>query len=198
MYGGDRLLLEISIWNSDMETLETTMQFCFQGRGMSTPTIIHSACSWAHSIQAKSSSVATKANDISREQIWRPPNPGVVKLNTDGAVNQSTIEAAGGGIFRDSEGIWLSNYSRSIGRCSFFHIELCALLDGLNIAWNRAQLVERKPLNLVVVRSSPTVAIHNFDCRMSSTKAALNLALGATYYRTLPPPYPITYVNRVN
>ncbi|KAE8712104.1 hypothetical protein F3Y22_tig00110264pilonHSYRG00315 [Hibiscus syriacus] len=55
------------------------------------------------------------------------------------------MEAAGGGVLRDSNGNWLAGYQQNIGRCPIFQAELWAVLDGLSIAWehrNRSIIVE--------------------------------------------------------
>ncbi|KAE8707839.1 hypothetical protein F3Y22_tig00110372pilonHSYRG00098 [Hibiscus syriacus] len=66
-----------------------------------------------------------------------PPEPGVLKLNTDGAINQSTMGAASGGISRNQTGDCIMSYSCHIGICSVLHAELWGLLDGLYLAWKQ-------------------------------------------------------------
>ncbi|KAE8676202.1 Inactive leucine-rich repeat receptor-like serine/threonine-protein kinase [Hibiscus syriacus] len=93
--------------------------------------------SWAKTI---CTSLKYGPNHIHRSatiQHWRPPLTDFNELNTDGAVNPLTTEASGGGIFRNSEGKWITGFCRSFGRCSILHAELWAVLDDLNVAWRR-------------------------------------------------------------
>ncbi|KAE8696037.1 hypothetical protein F3Y22_tig00110677pilonHSYRG00012 [Hibiscus syriacus] len=69
-------------------------------------------------------------------QRWKPPIAGTFKLNTVGAVDPRTMDAMGG-VLRDSNGQWVIGFHRNIGRCSIFHAELWALLDGLTLAWDQ-------------------------------------------------------------
>ncbi|KAE8666828.1 hypothetical protein F3Y22_tig00112491pilonHSYRG00366 [Hibiscus syriacus] len=49
--------------------------------------------------------------------------------------------------------MWISGFCRKIGRCSVFHAELYAILDGLSIAWDRgAKQLEVNTDNSEVVR----------------------------------------------
>ncbi|PNX66909.1 ribonuclease H, partial [Trifolium pratense] len=55
---------------------------------------------------------------------WKKPQEGWVKLNCDGAY-KDTLELAGcGGLLRDSNGRWLTGYSRKIGTCDALSAEM--------------------------------------------------------------------------
>ncbi|KAE8668538.1 hypothetical protein F3Y22_tig00112293pilonHSYRG00090 [Hibiscus syriacus] len=98
---------------------------------------LNSTQAWANSIKANQSTNHPSTSVHNRRQRWQPPRVGMVKLNTDGALDTKTGNARGGGVFRDKEGQWLGGFNRNIGRCSAFHVELWVLLDGLTLAWDR-------------------------------------------------------------
>lgn len=75
---------------------------------------------------------------------WGKPPPNTIKLNMDGAALPNPGRAAGGGVFRDSSGCWISGFCRNIGFASSLEAELWALRDGLSIA------VEKQVPNLEV------------------------------------------------
>lgn len=57
--------------------------------------------------------------DLGREKMrWMPPPAEFYKLNTDGAVQEGTNEAAVGGLIRDYKGDWSIGFCRNIGACS--------------------------------------------------------------------------------
>ncbi|MFQ6641377.1 hypothetical protein Gotur_014791 [Gossypium turneri] len=45
-----------------------------------------------------------------------------------------TGQASAGGLFRDHQGKWVTDYSRNIGVCSVLNAELWPIMDGLDIA----------------------------------------------------------------
>ncbi|KAE8714784.1 hypothetical protein F3Y22_tig00110187pilonHSYRG00036 [Hibiscus syriacus] len=102
------LPLETYVWDFNLEALETKKQF--------------SACSSPSS---------------PRTTHWNPSPDGFLKLNTDGAVNRAKLKDSMGGVQRDMNGAWVARYSRNIGRCSGFQVELWTVLDALALAWNR-------------------------------------------------------------
>ncbi|KAE8678678.1 hypothetical protein F3Y22_tig00111402pilonHSYRG00081 [Hibiscus syriacus] len=70
------------------------------------------------------------------------------------------MEAAGGGVIRDSSGDWIAGYTRNIGRCTACHAELWAVLDSLEFAWKygiRQLVVELVNLEAVRQLNSPTL-----------------------------------------
>ncbi|KAE8701573.1 hypothetical protein F3Y22_tig00110540pilonHSYRG00025 [Hibiscus syriacus] len=81
--------------------------FVFKGQIWSTPAIIHSAWSWAKMIYTSHSSVHHQTHRVATNQRWCPPSTDLLKLNIDAVVNHATLDAAGGGVFRDNEGAWV-------------------------------------------------------------------------------------------
>lgn len=66
---------------------------------------------------------------------WTPPPYEWMVLNTDGAAKGNPGEAGAGGIFRNHAGECSGFYSQNLGICSALHAEFCAILKGLQIAW---------------------------------------------------------------
>ncbi|KAL4299382.1 hypothetical protein AHAS_Ahas17G0095300 [Arachis hypogaea] len=66
---------------------------------------------------------------------WKPPLESWVALNTDGIAKGNPSPASCGGAIRDHPERWLGGFSRSIGLCSAFNVELWGIHDGLNLAW---------------------------------------------------------------
>ena len=77
------------------------------------------------------------SNKPPRTQIqvkWIKPNPGWVKLNTDGVVSGAPGKAGKGGVLRCSRGLWVAGFARKLGAVSSSMAELWALKDGLLLA----------------------------------------------------------------
>lgn len=68
---------------------------------------------------------------------WLPPQPGFVKMNSDGARNSNSSLASAGGLIRDCEGRWIVGFTTNIGRASSFTAELWGFREGLIVARQR-------------------------------------------------------------
>ena len=62
-----------------------------------------------------------------------PPGPWII-LNTDGASKNPHQLAGGGGLLRDSRGMFIRGFSASFGSCSAYKAELMAVTIGLEMA----------------------------------------------------------------
>ncbi|KAL0004154.1 hypothetical protein SO802_011715 [Lithocarpus litseifolius] len=85
---------------------------------------------------------------------WDKPDPGWLKLNTDGSSKGLLGAAAGGGLIRDEGGNWVAGFSRKIGRTDSFVAEIWALRDGLQLCQQmsaRAVMIELDAKSLVDV-----------------------------------------------
>lgn len=81
------------------------------------------------------------------------PQPGWVKLNTDGVDTGMRLVSAGG-LLQDDRGEWVLGFCRNVGMYDFLQAELWGIADGLEIAWTTGfkQLeVESDCLQLVQV-----------------------------------------------
>lgn len=65
---------------------------------------------------------------------WTPPPLGWFKLSSNGSSKGNPGKVGGGGLIRNSGGIWISGYARNIGSASSVLIELWALRDGFGFA----------------------------------------------------------------
>ncbi|GAU45794.1 hypothetical protein TSUD_86970 [Trifolium subterraneum] len=66
---------------------------------------------------------------------WKRPQGNWVKLNSDGAYKESCLDLAGcGSLIRDSDGQWLTGYTRKIGTCDALHAVMWGMYEGLKIA----------------------------------------------------------------
>lgn len=75
---------------------------------------------------------------VRREVLIRwlaPPSPWLI-LNTDGASKSPSQSAGGGGIIRDSRGMFIRGFSASFGSCSAYKAEVMAAAIGLEMAKN--------------------------------------------------------------
>lgn len=65
---------------------------------------------------------------------WIPPNPGVIKLNTDEAFCTRCSLAACGGVCRDEEGRFMLGLSNTISCCTSLMADIKAIYLGLSYA----------------------------------------------------------------
>ncbi|KAK9046564.1 hypothetical protein V6N11_052450 [Hibiscus sabdariffa] len=71
-----------------------------------------------------------------RRPSWTRPRTGWIKVNVDASVSTIDRSAGAGGALRDDHGVWLSGYTRFVGRCDALLAELWAMHDGLLLAWD--------------------------------------------------------------
>lgn len=68
---------------------------------------------------------------------WILSPEGCVKLNCDGALTSSSRTAACGGILPDHCGRMIFGFAAFLGSCLVVWVELCGILKGVQLAWNR-------------------------------------------------------------
>ncbi|KAK6925897.1 Ribonuclease H domain [Dillenia turbinata] len=69
-----------------------------------------------------------------RRVSWKCPQEGVIKLNTDGAVNTRNGKVSARGIFWDNNGRWVYGFWINIGNASIEMAELWGVREGLRTA----------------------------------------------------------------
>ncbi|MCI26318.1 putative non-LTR retroelement reverse transcriptase [Trifolium medium] len=79
---------------------------------------------------------------------WMPPNSGWVIINTDGAVKDGNV-AGCGGLIRGEDGSWICGFTKGLGVCTPYVVELWGASEGLRLAWNRGY--RRVELHIVKV-----------------------------------------------
>lgn len=68
---------------------------------------------------------------------WKPPPPGWLKINSDGANLSSGQLFSSAGLLRNNNGDLIAGYCRKFGGCSAVRAELWEIHDGLHMAWKR-------------------------------------------------------------
>lgn len=112
-------------------------QFVFSSRASSSQELIHRCAyymkeyvvnqSWMHAI--------FRFENIA-ETNWTPPLPDATRLDVDGSIKTNN-EAACGGVFRNSQGVWMLGFCRGIGFATVLEAELSAIKEGLTLALQR-------------------------------------------------------------
>ncbi|KAK8997114.1 hypothetical protein V6N11_020600 [Hibiscus sabdariffa] len=74
---------------------------------------------------------------------WNEPRLEWVCLNVDGTMSLPLSEGSIGGLFRNTDGAWIMGFARAIGRLDSLQVELWALLEGLNLAWDQVCAIHR-------------------------------------------------------
>lgn len=70
---------------------------------------------------------------MQRSPAWRPPAPGVPKLNIDGSWQAKDV-AGGGGVFRSKTGSWYIGFVSKYNAVTPLAAELYALIEGIQMA----------------------------------------------------------------
>lgn len=76
-------------------------------------------------------------NRLVKQVQWLKPAEGLLKLNTDGSVCNSSGLAGCGGLLRDSEGQWIVGFVKSTCANSSIAAKLLALREGLSLCVER-------------------------------------------------------------
>ncbi|KAF3654824.1 hypothetical protein FXO37_16277 [Capsicum annuum] len=87
--------------------------------------------------------LANQPTTYIEEKHWQAPNNGI-KLNVDGSFNAKTKLGGAGGLIRNQDGKWMTDFSASINVNSTFEAEARALLMGL-------QMVVKNNYNQIII-----------------------------------------------
>jgi len=74
---------------------------------------------------------------IIKEIIWLPPLQSWIKINTDGASTKNSIKASAGGIFRNSEGVFLGCFAKFLWRENALFAELTAAVIAIETTFSK-------------------------------------------------------------
>ena len=101
------------------------------------PWSVVSACVQNYQV-AMAMSRLSQHHDVETVEVkWDPPTSDWICLNCDGAVNASNKVAGCGGLMRNSDGLWLSGFSKQIGYCEPLVAELWGVFTGLQLCRSR-------------------------------------------------------------
>ncbi|KAK7243101.1 hypothetical protein RIF29_37886 [Crotalaria pallida] len=67
---------------------------------------------------------------------WENPPSGSIAVNVDGSCKGNPGPAGFGGLLRDDSGKWLTGFYGHVGISNNLHVEIEAILRGLEVAWN--------------------------------------------------------------
>ncbi|KAK8561880.1 hypothetical protein V6N12_048936 [Hibiscus sabdariffa] len=120
--------------------------FVFNNLIPSLDSIVGRATTWAGYYADIVKPVSSIIRSIPLSTSWRQPDAGWTCLKVDGAVSPLTGAASNGGLFRNSSGLWLSGFQKTVGTCHPLQAELWAIFTGLEIAWTQDfELLELQP-----------------------------------------------------
>ncbi|KAG8497788.1 hypothetical protein CXB51_007049 [Gossypium anomalum] len=108
--------------------------FIFQNLSWSATKMVRNSSCWARQYESRMGSIK---NSYSSSNSVTFSNDSWVSLHTDGAMVRDSGYAASGGMARDKEGNWIVGFSRFLGVCSPFEVELWGVLNGILILLNK-------------------------------------------------------------
>ena len=98
---------------------------------------IHSRCQEINQTTSSCSELSLEKSSTHHLIHWKPPDMGIVKLNTDGSCFPQTLKAGAGGLFRNHNSEWLLGFIQDCGVYTSLEAELWGILSGLKIALQR-------------------------------------------------------------
>ncbi|KAE8683537.1 hypothetical protein F3Y22_tig00111201pilonHSYRG00131 [Hibiscus syriacus] len=110
--------------------------YVFKGATYKTDSTIHSSYNWEKCYANSSKVHVIYLVQHVTNPTWSPPPRGWMCLNTDGAV--ATLDGRGsiGGVIRNSNGEWITGFTKNMGTTSILHAELWSIYEGLLIVRN--------------------------------------------------------------
>ncbi|KAG8484316.1 hypothetical protein CXB51_023638 [Gossypium anomalum] len=138
--------------------------FIFQGRSWSSREMVKVSLSWANKLFSalRADFKGSFKPPVKKESFEAP-----IFLNTNGAVQLVSKNAAVGGVVRDANGDWIFGYNRHLGKCFIFNAELWGILGGL-------RLIQRRGHDKVFIQSDSMEVVKAI---LDSTSTEANSAL---------------------
>lgn len=106
----------------------------FSQKSRTVEDLIPAAVCFATNVSTKYRGVKCSGIRTVDKIKWKAPNPGWVKVISDGATCMEGGRSSVSGVLRDSHGNWIAGYQRYVGRGSPLNSELWAILHGLELA----------------------------------------------------------------
>lgn len=135
---------------------------CTSAREISVKAFYHAVAFNQSIIDNKQVSFPTSRNSLG-QACWSAPDPGVVKLNCDGAVGCLGEIAAAGGILRDHLGGFILGFASGLGECSVVEAEIHAIQMGIklaNLKRIRKMIIETDSLDAVRLIKEGCSSLH--------------------------------------
>lgn len=82
-------------------------------------------------VSTSGDSAASRRREPDPGSAWRPPDPGALKVNIDGAFNPGSTTGSTAYICRDHEGKLIEGFTRTISAHSALEVEIQALIVAL-------------------------------------------------------------------
>lgn len=126
----------ISLLGSLIGSCKVSLFACSTSRALVAFVLASSSWCWARYIKMRIERIGGSSRNCSRDCRWILPSTSSFKLNFDRACNPSSGLASSAAVVMDEHGKWLWGFERNIGRCSIKQVEIWAIYDGLQFAWD--------------------------------------------------------------
>lgn len=171
LYPGFELIATL-LWN----IWKSCNRFFFRHQTLAPSYVIAEAQSQAHTAVISSTSVDRPLLDL--DSLWRPPDPGILKMNVDGAFKPGSDQGSVAFICRDHKGYIVEGITKTVLASSTLQVEAQALFFTLNhlINSNRTSnpiIIESDCLVLVEAVKDPHLS--PWEVRPFIAKAAVLL-----------------------
>ncbi|CAN1233928.1 Putative ribonuclease H protein At1g65750 [Linum perenne] len=115
---------------------------------------------------------------------WNPRPKEWMTVNTDGVVNQSTRQAAAGGLIRDEAGHCAAAFTINIGYCSITRAELRGAVTRLRTAWDhdyRKVELQVDSMTVIELIKNDEISTHQHTLEVLDLQELLPTGLGGQY-----------------
>ncbi|KAE8661659.1 hypothetical protein F3Y22_tig00113725pilonHSYRG01687 [Hibiscus syriacus] len=108
--------------------------YVFKGATYKTDSTIHISYNWAKCYANSSKVPIIYPGQRATNPTWSPPPQGWMCLNMDGVVATLDGRDSIGGIICNSNGEWITGFTKNVRATSILHVELWSIYEGLLIA----------------------------------------------------------------